>query len=248
MRIKGALHVHSTLSHDGSLLIAELAGWYRDRGYGFLAMGEHVEDLDDAKLERLVEESTGNSDERFCVLPGVEYSLNHSTHILGVGFPRRLSERDPSRIAAQIRNAGGFSVLAHPRRGSWAFPNRVLEAVDAVEVWNIGYDGKYLPPIESLRKFQRARQIKSNLLAVASHDLHRTPSFYDVGISMDVESLSVPNILENLRSGRFAIVSRFFQMNSSGHLSLFQRLSLGLFSPVLHNSRKIRNAFARGGA
>jgi hypothetical protein len=248
VRIKCALHVHSTFSSDGTLSIAELAGWYRARGYAFLAMAEHAEDLDDGKLGRLVEDCARSSDERFCILPGVEFSLNHDTHILGVGFARRLSERDPSRIAARIHDAGGFSVLAHPRRGGWAFPNRVLRAVDAVEIWNIGYDGKYLPPIESLRKFKRIRRIKPGLLAVASHDLHRTPSFYDVGISMDVEALSARTVLDNLRAGRFTVSSRFFQVDSAGRLSLLQRFSLGVFGPVLHNSRRIRNAFARGRA
>ena len=52
MRAKGALHIHSQLSHDGTLTIAELASWYRGKGYQFLAMGEHAEDLAAAFLQQ----------------------------------------------------------------------------------------------------------------------------------------------------------------------------------------------------
>ena len=55
MRAKGALHIHSQLSHDGALTIAELASWYRGKGYQFLAMGEHAEDLNDAKVQTLID-------------------------------------------------------------------------------------------------------------------------------------------------------------------------------------------------
>jgi len=56
VRVKGALHIHSQLSHDGTMTIAELASWYRGKGYQFLAMGEHAEDLNEAKVQMLVDQ------------------------------------------------------------------------------------------------------------------------------------------------------------------------------------------------
>jgi predicted metal-dependent phosphoesterase TrpH len=41
MRVRGALHVHSKLSHDGTLTISDLVQLYRRNGYQFLALGDH---------------------------------------------------------------------------------------------------------------------------------------------------------------------------------------------------------------
>src|ERR1700722_18160063 len=72
VRVKGALHIHSQLSHDGTMTIAELASWYRGKGYQFLAMGEHAEDLNEAKVQMLVDQSNQHSNEAFRVIPGIE--------------------------------------------------------------------------------------------------------------------------------------------------------------------------------
>src|SRR5450759_4376877 len=73
VRTRGALHVHSTLSRDGTMTIAELARYFKQKCYQFLAMGEHAEDLDEAKVHALREQSATNSDDQFCVIPGIEF-------------------------------------------------------------------------------------------------------------------------------------------------------------------------------
>src|SRR5712692_2328242 len=85
VRIRGAFHVHSTLSRDGTMTISDLVQWYMRNGYQFLAMGEHAEDLDEAKLRELKNHSIENSNDRFCVVPGIEFAGNGDIHILGVG-------------------------------------------------------------------------------------------------------------------------------------------------------------------
>lgn len=61
MRVEGALHIHSTFSHDGTFSIAELAGWYAAHGYQFISIGEHSQDLDAPKASELCGECAENS-------------------------------------------------------------------------------------------------------------------------------------------------------------------------------------------
>ncbi len=248
MRIRGALHVHSKLSRDGTMTIAELVRWYTQNGYQFLAMGEHAEDLDQAKVQALREQCIENSNDTFCVIPGIEFAGNNDMHIIGIGVVRLICAKDPLTVVREIHKQGGLAVLAHPKRIGWQCPAEVLLAVDAAEIWNVGYDGKYLPSVKALGGFRRMQQINPKLLAVASHDFHRTASFYDVAIEMDVASPSPDAILRNLQQGCYGIRSRFFRCDPEARMSRMKTTSLRLLSQQLSNIRKARTVLLRWSA
>lgn len=245
MRIRGALHVHSTLSRDGTMTIAELARYFKDKGYQFLAMGEHGEDLNEAKVQALREQSAANSDKRFCVIPGIEFAVTRQMHIVGIGIVDLIQPENPIYVAEQIREHGGMSILAHPKRLGWDCPAEVLLALDAAEIWNIGYDGKYLPSEKALSAFQRMLQVNPNLFAVASHDFHRTASFYDVAIEMKVPALSCHSIVQQLKCGAYRVRSTFFSCNPKGHVSVAEAALVRHISGRLEKLRKARSTFAR---
>ncbi len=245
MRIRGALHVHSKLSHDGTLSVAELAQWYRGKAYQFIAIGEHAEDLNETKVQFLREQAALHSNDQFCVIPGIEFAVSSSLHIVGLGATALVREKDAIGIARNIREQGGFAILAHPRRMRWECTPEVLRAVDAAEVWNVGYDGKYLPSPLALSAFARMRRANPTLLAVASHDLHRKASFYDVGIEMNVGSLRADAVLGELRRGNFSIQSRFFRADSAARSSKITELSVPFLSAQLQKIRKVRSVLLR---
>jgi hypothetical protein len=245
VRIRGALHVHSTLSRDGTMTIPELAVYFKGKGYHFLVMGEHAEDLDAAKVQALREQSVASSDDHFCVIPGIEFAVTSCIHILGIGIVSLMRLDDPLSVAQRIREQGGMSVLAHPERLGWDCPADVLRAVDAAEIWNIGYDGKYLPSTKALPAFERMRQVKPNLLAIASHDFHRTASFYDVAIDVDVPSISRDPILLSLKGGDYQIRSAFFNCTPDGQISTLGAALVRYISGQLERVRKARSSFAR---
>jgi hypothetical protein len=245
VRIRGALHVHSTLSRDGTMTIAELARYFQQRGYQFLAMGEHAEDLDEAKVQTLGEQSAANSNGQFCVIPGIEFAVTPQVHLVGIGVTNLIRLENPAYVAAQMRRQGGLSILAHPKRLGWECPAEVLVAVDGAEIWNVGYDGKYLPSAKALPAFERMRQINPKLLAIASHDFHRTASFYDVAIEMDAPTISPHAILQNLKQGAYRVRSAFFNCDSQGHVSAAGRALVRHLSSRLEKMRKARLSFAR---
>jgi hypothetical protein len=245
VRTRGALHVHSTLSRDGTMTIAELARYFKQKGYQFLAMGEHAEDLDEAKVQALREQSATNSDDQFCVIPGIEFAVTRQIHIVGIGVVNLMRLENPVYVAGQVREQGGMSILAHPKRLGWDCPPEVLLAVDAAEIWNIGYDGKYLPSAKALPAFERMQQINPKLLAIASHDFHRTASFYDVAIEMDAPTLSPDPILQNLKRGAYRVCSAFFNCDAGGHVSAAGAALVRHVSGRLERIRKARSSVAQ---
>jgi predicted metal-dependent phosphoesterase TrpH len=85
----GVLHIHSTYSLDGTLSLAECHQVFRNRGYDFMAVTEHGQDLDADKMKRFVDDCLALSDQNFCVVPGLElefYRETKKTHILAIGI------------------------------------------------------------------------------------------------------------------------------------------------------------------
>lgn len=241
MRIKGALHVHSTLSGDGTITIRELARLYRGHGYHFIAITEHAEDLSEADVETLRKQSRENSGDGFRVIPGLEFSARSELHILGLGVTRLFPQDDRRAVVEHVHAQGGLAVLAHPRRIGWDCPAEILRAIDAAEIWNVGYDGKFLPSAKAFGGFAAMRRVNPGLLAVAGHDLHRPESFYDAAMEMDVPSLSAEAILGNLRRGRYEIRSRFFRAGPDGQVSPAKATCLRLMSEQLRHARRARS-------
>lgn len=231
--------MHSTFSHDGTLSVAELAALYRRNKYQFIAITEHAEDLDERSAERLLDQCREQSRDGLCVVPGAEFSCGEF-HVLGIGVVKAGRQADAMAAAATIHRHGGFAVLAHPKRFGWKCPVEVLRAVDAVEIWNVGYDGKFLPSARAFDEFASMRRVNPALLAVAGHDLHRRESFYDVGMEMDAKSLCADSILESLRHGGYEIRSRFFHAGPDARVSRSRITCLRLLGEQLRYVRRAR--------
>ncbi len=133
------LHIHSTFS-DGKLTIAELVDFYGKRGFGAIAITDHLCEQKSflgkaAKyLEKTltpesfpeyiatIEEEGERAKDQYgmIVIPGFELTknsiLNHrSAHILGLGVTEFIgADQDALELCRAIRNQGGLSIAAHP--------------------------------------------------------------------------------------------------------------------------------------
>src|SRR5437016_3212112 len=124
MKVRGAMHVHSTLSHDAKLTLPEVAELYGSKKFHFVAIGEHSQDMDAEKVASLTEQCAALSSAEFLMMPGIEFTCRGTgrnvIHILGAGCTTLTPEIEPIAVARHIRQHDGFSVLAHPSRFGWA--------------------------------------------------------------------------------------------------------------------------------
>ncbi len=131
---RGNLHTHSTNS-DGVKSPGDAVGWYRDRGYDFVALSDH----------RVVSDTTAMATSDFLTLPAMEMhgfdeTLNGKYHILGVGmhsFDRSSEEWTQQDTIDRVNADGGIAILAHPYwLGQREVDIRHLQGYVGLEVFN----------------------------------------------------------------------------------------------------------------
>jgi len=192
--IRGAFHVHSTLS-DGQGTPSEIARAAKDAGLQFVVMTDHnLRTLPKSSFEQGV-----------LIISGVELST-HQGHLVVIGASRGLDrpdrDPDPVRHAQQL---GGLTILAHPvqRRHPWRDAKSAsraagMELYSADSLFRDALDspfqlllpaaGAYLTnPMHALMILDRGQpQATSKLLeisarepklALCAHDAHGWPSY-----------------------------------------------------------------------
>ena len=133
------IHLHSTHS-DGTGTVDEIAAAGRANGLDVILLTDH----DTLAARDRGEDGWHGS---VLVLVGEEVSPKDQNHYLAFGLDRVIdhSGMTPARIAAAVRDAGGFGFAAHPfsegnprlGRAAKAMPWHDLECVDGVELWNM---------------------------------------------------------------------------------------------------------------
>jgi hypothetical protein len=197
---RGDLHLH-TVHSDGQRYPNELVMAAHAGGLDFIVSTDHNTNSANGVWPAC---RTGG----LLVIPGEEVTTRHG-HWLAVGLPPqgwvdwRYAPRDGMfpRFAAEVRDAGGLVVAAHPAAplpGSlWEFG---FDDVDALEVWNGRWN---LDDEVSLRIWQRLLREGRRVVAVGGSDSHAHQQ--PVGSPQTVvhaRELSIPVIVDGLRSGR----------------------------------------------
>jgi hypothetical protein len=201
---RGDLHLH-TVHSDGERHPEELASAARAGGLDFIVSTEH--NTNSANRVWPACHTAG-----LLVIPGEEVTTRHG-HWLAVGLPPRgwvdwrygPSDGVFPRFAAQVRDAGGLVVAAHPSvplpGAAWEFG---FDDVDALEVWNGRWN---LDDEMSLRTWQRLLRQGRGVVAVGGSDSHG--AHQQVGLPQTVvhaEGLSSAAIIDGLRCGRSYLV------------------------------------------
>jgi hypothetical protein len=200
---KGQLHVHSTAS-DGQLTPDEVVGWYRKRGYHFLALADHGV-LGEARVVA----------DDFITLSGVEVDgvdpQSGLYHLVGLGLegPPGVGCREaiPAQEAIdRLRAAGGLVVMAHPY-WSGQMSKDLLDQPGCfgLEIYNGGCE------VDNARGFSTVHW--DDLLAagyrlwgLAVDDAHWRHGDHDAGLGwvwVKAAALTQAAILGALQSGHF---------------------------------------------
>ena len=197
---RGDLHLH-TVHSDGQRYPNELVAAAHASGLDFIVSTDHNTNSANRVWPAC---PTGS----LLVIPGEEVTTRHG-HWLAVGLPPdawvdwRYAPRDGvfPRFAAEVREAGGLVVAAHPAAplpGSlWEFG---FDHVEALEVWNGRWN---LDDEVSLRIWQRLLREGRRVVAVGGSDSHTHQQ--PVGSPQTVvhaRELSISSLVDGLRRGR----------------------------------------------
>ncbi len=213
---RGNLHTHSTVS-DGALDPGEVCRRYGEAGYDFLCLSDHFV----GRYGYPVTDTTGHRTNRFTTILGAEMhtgQMNNGEiwHILAVGLPpdfapsgqedttvRAGGETGPD-LAHRCAEAGAFVAIAHPEwNGMTAGDARMIEAADAVEIYNHGCH------VESDRGYGVAVYDKllsegRRLTACATDDAHfHGPDHFGGWVMVKAEANEPTALVSALKAGEY---------------------------------------------
>lgn len=208
--LKGNLHTHTSQS-DGDSTPAEVASWYRDRGYRFLVITDHDKITSVAAPEGLV------------LIPGEEVTdrlEKKSLHVNAIGLTRVVPPQGGKtkvdvlqRNIDAVRAAGGIPLVNHPNFG-WAFGAKELLELRGVTLLEIASGHPYVnmegpPPVEAM--WDELLTAGRRVWGVAVDDSHHLKRPWDTDVALPGKAWVVvraarsdaPSILGALERGDF---------------------------------------------
>jgi len=216
MIIKGVCHVHSIHSYDGRVSLSKIKELFLKNGLQFVCMTEHTDWMTEDKVRSFIEECQKLSDDNFLIIPGFEFSYGKS-HILMIGSDKFISQGDEKSTLLKWAEKTGFVVLAHPHKNNYKIDETVKSLIDAVEVWNSQYDGKYAPRFRSfglLKKLQKEKRFE----AFAGLDFHREEHLGGPILFVNVNTFSNFAILNAIKTGDYTFGKKEVIFSSKGEI------------------------------
>jgi predicted metal-dependent phosphoesterase TrpH len=200
---KGSLHIHSSAS-DGDLTPDEVIGWYRKRGYHFLALTDHG----------VWSEGRSVSD-GFLTISGVELDgIDPQAglfHLVGLGARR---PSDPGagaftsmqEVVRNLRAAGGLVIMAHPYwSGQMSRDLLELKGCIGLEIYNGGCEVDDAKGF-SIVHWDDLLAAGRRLWGLAVDDAHWRDGDHDAGLGwvwVKAPDLTQKAILHSLEEGLF---------------------------------------------
>lgn len=226
-RFKAALHLHTTYS-DGEMTLEELKAFFQGRGFECLIMSDHAEMMDADKMKEYVARCRDLSEERFCIVPGLEFAYKFesgSLHLLGYGIDEYQREEEPVKMIDTIHRLGGLAVLAHPYPPLMARIAPMKGSLDGIELWNTKYNGRLAPALWNYRLLKEVRGRRPEVLGFYGTDFHWKTQYAGLAVWIEAERLTPASLLAALRNGRFYAEKEGRRLTPDGALTPRQEAS-----------------------
>lgn len=202
--IPGAVHVHSTYSHDGQDPLERIRDRAAVAGIRFVAMTDHAEDFDEARFGEYRDACRAASTDQVTLIPGLEFRFarHRGLHLLACGLERFSQPETLEAFAHEVADAARLTILAHPILTVYRVPAVVGNCIDAVEVWNASYNTRYLPDPRAISLLRAVQRSRPAVVGIAGLDQHDASNDRRTRVVLtDVRDLADP--LVAIREGRF---------------------------------------------
>jgi hypothetical protein len=206
--VRAAAHVHSEWSDDGSWPLSRIASAFGRCRCAVVLMSEHSRDFTAARWQEYIEACAAASTGRVTLVPGLEYGDDDDVVHIPVWGQVPFFGQAPSigTLLAQVSEAGGTAVWAHPRRReAWRrFDPSWRQHLTAIEVWNRKYDG--IAPDRRAVELSRRPQAR----AFVSLDFHTRRQFFPLSLALRLDgpgpgpAISPGDVYRALQTGRFS--------------------------------------------
>ncbi len=178
--MKFDLHIHSKYSYDSFLSPENIIRIAKKNGLDGVAVTDHN------TIKGGIETSKVNKDADFVVIIGSEIKTEYGD-VIGLFLNEEIKSRTFAEVVDEIRDQGGFSVLAHPLRKGIIFPDDSLRSVDLIEGFNARSP-------EGLNKRAAELAKRHRIPVVAGSDAHTA---FEVGAGRTVVDGEVRRALES---------------------------------------------------
>lgn len=240
---KGIIHVHSNFSYDGRHSLEEIVQFAKERGYSFVGMSEHSDTLNPDIMLKYVNMCHSLSTPELIIIPGIEFSCDNRFHIIGLGIVDYFDSTVPLKVLKFIQEKNKVAIIAHPRRYDYKIPIELGFIADGIEVWNVAYDGVFVPNSKSLTLIEELRKNKKSLLAFGGQDLHRITKNGNVKIGLSCSELEINSIINALKCGDFMIDGGYFKLNSKQSVQKSKFVEIYVTRQAYIWAKRIRDRF-----
>lgn len=242
--ILGAIHVHSSFSHDGRDSIAQISAWARAAGLSFVTITDHAEDFDRSTFEQLQAECAKHSDEHLALLAGLEFRFvgHPGFHLLACGLSQWIEPTTPEDFLRLARVHANLLIAAHPVIWRNSYPSSLLKQFDAIEVWNAVYNTRFLPDPGALRLLRSLRREGASTRAIVGLDQHDRTN--DRGIRVAISATEV-DPLAAIRGGRYSNIGVSMRFGPHAAWSPLRQIALEFARGVFDVVESLQDRIAR---
>lgn len=202
--LRGTVHCHTTHSFDGTMNHAELREYFLARGLRFVCITEHIEYLDQRKVDAIFDACAAHSDEEFLFVPGMEMDY---FKIYFLGLERcTVDFTDHRSMFDSMLPHAALCIFSHPIKARFRYPQWLIELCDGVEILNTKHDGRHYFRPQSERLLAEVRERRPEAVGVAGMDFHGPKQYSATHLVLrDATPLTAEAVLSAIRDGAFDI-------------------------------------------
>jgi hypothetical protein len=243
--LKGVAHVHSTFSFDGKVELRDVRSFFEQKGFDFVMMSEHIEELDLERIREFIDACNRHSSDDCLLIPGIEID---ALHILIFGIQKPDSFPDNLAFTQMCYAQGAAIILSHPVKIHHGIPREVEPLLAGVEIWNSRYDGRRAPRYSNLRLLRHMRRRRPELIPFCGIDFHGYSDFADLWIELEADRTAAA-IVARLIGGQGRVCTRNGEIpvyDNSTDLSKTLYAARSAFATGIHDGAVALYRFIKG--
>lgn len=220
-RTRGIIHIHSNYSYDSTASIEAIVNEAKRRGYSFVALTEHAENMDEDSMARYVEHCKALQTPGLMVIPGLEIPCINGTDLLAINVRKYIKSSSILEAAKEIKDCGGICIVAHPSKNDHNLSTEEIRCIDGMEIWNSRRrSGLTIPDLGIMSVLRHLRNKNKRMYLYGGLDLHELREIRNFWIEVPYYCKSETELLKAFRSGEFFTTNGVISVSSSGYFSV----------------------------